>query len=85
MIAEFNGKLNKIQCKTSLKYEDGKILFSLISSTVHRKNGIKHIYTKDEIDYFSLYNIECDKLLLLPIDIVEGMKQVSFRVPFIER
>ena len=50
-----------------MKYEDGKISFSLISSTFHRKNGIKHVYTKDEIDYFSLYNIECDKLLLLPI------------------
>ena len=82
IVAEFNGKLNKIQCKTSFKFADGRILFSLVSSTMHRKNGVKHIYSNKEIDYFSLYNIESDIILLLPIEIVEGMKQVSFRVPF---
>lgn len=67
LIAEFNGKLNRIQVKTSLKAEDGKMVFSLVSSTAHRKNGVKHIYTEDEIDYFALYNIERDKLFLVPI------------------
>ena len=56
LIAEFNGKLQKIQVKTSEKCEDGKVVFSLVSSTVHRQNGVKHVYTKDEIDYFVLYN-----------------------------
>lgn len=37
LIAEFNGKLQKIQVKTSEKCEDGKVTFSLVSSTVHRK------------------------------------------------
>lgn len=37
LIAEFNGKFQKIQVKTSEKCEDGKVTFSLVSSTVHRK------------------------------------------------
>ena len=68
LIAEFNGKLNKIQVKTSTKAEDGKIMFSLVSSTMHRKNGTKHIYTSDEIDYFACYNIARDKIFLFKVD-----------------
>lgn len=33
------------------------MVFSLVSSTMHCKNGVKHIYTKDEVDYFALYNL----------------------------
>ena len=39
LIAEFKGKLNKLQIKTSIKAENGKMIFSLNSSTLHRKNG----------------------------------------------
>ena len=80
LIAEFNGKLQKIQVKTSEKCEDGKVTFSLVSSTVHRKNGVKHVYTKDEIDYFVLYNIETHMLLLVPQEQVAGMKAVTFQI-----
>ena len=66
LIAEFNGKLNRIQVKTSIKAEDGKMIFDLTSSTVHRSNGVKHIYTQDEIDYFACYNIARDKIFLIP-------------------
>lgn len=68
LIAEFNGKLNKIQIKTSIKAENGVMKFDLTSSTVHRNNGEKHIYTKEEIDYFICYNIERDKLFLIPVE-----------------
>ena len=68
LIAEFNGKLNKIQVKTSQKAENGKMIFDLTSSTSHRKNGIKHSYNKEEIDFFVCYNIERDKLFLIPIE-----------------
>lgn len=68
LIAEFNGKLNKIQVKTSLKAEDGKMKFDLISSTTHRKNGVKHVYTANEIDYFACYNIGRDKIFLIPVN-----------------
>ena len=68
LIADFNGKLNRIQVKTSLKAEDGKMIFDLTSSTFYRKNGVRHIYSSDEIDYFACYNIERDKIFLIPID-----------------
>lgn len=54
LIAEFGGKLNKIQVKTSVKTDNGTVSFSVVSSTKHRKNGCKHKYTKDEVDYFFL-------------------------------
>ena len=68
MVVEFNNKLNKIQVKTSVKAEDGKMIFDLTSSTSHRKNGVKHIYTKNEIDYFACYNIARDKTFLVSVD-----------------
>lgn len=80
MIAEFNGKLQRIQVKTSEKCNDGKITFSLVSSTMHRKNGVKHKYTKEEVDYFALYNLETDILILVPIELVLGRTQVSFNI-----
>ena len=83
LIAEFNGKLNKIQVKTSIKAEDGKMIFSLVSSTMHRKDGVKHIYTPDEIDYFALYNIERDKLFLISIN-EEGLPKKELTIRYIK-
>ena len=68
LIAEFNGKLNKIQVKTSIKAEEGKMIFDITSLTQHRKNGVKHIYTSDEINYFACYNIERQCILLFKVD-----------------
>lgn len=68
LIAEFNGKLNRIQVKTSKEVKNGTIHFDLVSSTVHRKNGVKHIYNKNEIDYFACYNITRDKIYLIKIN-----------------
>lgn len=65
LVVDFNGKLNKIQVKTSEKANDGKMIFDLTSSTSHRSNGRKHKYTPDEIDYFFCYNIERDKSFLI--------------------
>ena len=79
LIAEFNGKLQRIQVKTSIKHENNKIIFSLVSSTMHRKNGIKHIYSQNEIDYFALYNLATDILLLVPISKVLDQKAITFR------
>ena len=55
LVVEFNGKLNKIQIKTSVDAKNGNITFDLTSSTAHRKNGMRHKYTIDEVDYFALY------------------------------
>ena len=65
LIAEFHGKLNRIQVKTCLKSIDGKSNFDLTSSTVHRKNGTKHKQSIDEVDYFFCQNIERDKSFLV--------------------
>lgn len=76
LIAEFNGKLNKIQVKTSIKAENGKMVFNISSSTLHRKNGVKHVYTHEEVDYFALYNIQRDVILLFSIDEVSNYSVV---------
>lgn len=68
LIAQFNGKLNRIQVKTSIKAEDGKMIFDLTSSTTHRSNGVKHKYTDSEIDYFACYNIARDKVYLISVE-----------------
>ena len=68
LIADFNGKLNKIQIKTSQKAEEGKMIFDLTSSTTHRQNGEKHIYNDNEIDYFACYNIARDKIFLISVN-----------------
>ena len=82
MIADFNGKLQRIQVKTSEKCTKGKMVFSLTSSTCHRKNGVKHIYTKDEVDYFVLYNIEMDVLVLFPFSEIGGKTGITLRYNF---
>ena len=76
LVAEFNGKLNKIQVKTSEFSKNNKISFNLSS---HTKSGI-HTYNKLEVDYFSLYNLQEDILILVPISVLEGRSYVSFRI-----
>ena len=78
LIADFDGKLNKIQVKTSQKIEDGKIVWRITSNCT---SGV-HKYTKQEVDYFVLYNIESDLLLIIPFSLVEGKTQATFYVPF---
>lgn len=68
LVADFNGKLNKIQVKTSVKAENGIMKFKVTSSTLHHKNGCKHIYTPEEIDYFACYNIARDKIFLIKVE-----------------
>lgn len=65
LIAEFNGKLNKIQVKTSIKSKNGCSIFDLTSSTAHRTNGGRRKYLNTEIDYFALYSVDRDKIYLM--------------------
>lgn len=76
LIAEFNGKLNKIQVKTSEFSKNNRIMFSLLSCTRSRK----HMYDESEIDYFALYNLQEDILLLIPIEEVKGKTSISFNI-----
>ena len=67
LIAEFDGKLNKIQVKTSIKSENGCSIFDLTSSTAHRTNGERRKYLNSEIDYFALYSLDRDKIYLMKV------------------
>ena len=67
LIAEFDGKLNKIQVKTSIKSKNGCAIFDLTSSTAHRTNGERRKYLNSEIDYFALYSLDRDKIYLMKV------------------
>ena len=67
LIAEFDGKLNKIQVKTSIKSKNGCSIFDLTSSTAHRTNGERRKYLNSDIDYFALYSLDRDKIYLMKV------------------
>lgn len=60
-----NNKPLKIQVKTSASSTKNTVMFKLTSSTVHRKNGIKHIYSVDEVDLFLCYDIKNQNIFVL--------------------
>ncbi len=84
LIAEFNGKLNRIQVKACEKFESGSFTVSLKSSTIRKQVDYYHTYTSDEVDYFVIYNLESDTLLLVPINKLEGRTSLKVNIPFIE-
>ena len=82
LVADFNGKLNKIQVKTSEIFENGSFIVDLTSSTIRKKLDYKHKYSSNEIDYFAIYNLQSDILLLLPIEEFEERTSVKINVPY---
>ena len=63
-----NNKPIKIQVKTSTSFKNGKIQFELCSSTMHRKNGVRHIYTIDEVYAFLCYDFVNKNIFLIRND-----------------
>ena len=81
LIAEFNGKLNKIQvkyCNQKIS-ETGSIPCPCSSSLNHTTNKIKTTY-ENEIDYFAFYLVEWNKVILVPMKIIGTKKQIYFRL-----
>ena len=78
LIAEFNGKLNKIQIKTSERLINNKIIWRLSSRTVNKC----HKYTSDEVDYFALYNLETGIHLLIPFKDLDGRASLYITIPY---
>ena len=80
LIAEFNGKLNKIQVKyCGQTTENNSFICPCASSTNHTTN--KHLSTYDnDVDYMAFYIASIDKLLLVPIEQLEGRKTITFRL-----
>lgn len=68
IIIDINGRLLKIQIKTSTYSGKGNssadaIQFPMCTSQEHRGKG-KHLYTKEEVDYFIFYSPLHDDLLI---------------------
>ena len=80
LIAEFNGKLNKIQVKYCGQItENNSFTCPCASSTNHTTN--KHLTTYDnDVDYMAFYITSIDKLLLVPIEHLAGKKTITFRL-----
>ena len=81
LIADIDGKLIKIQVKTSsLKNNNLEAIeFSCRSSRINSKGTINTRYTKDEIDYFATYwNNQC---YLIPVNECSVSKTLRFCYP----
>lgn len=81
IVAEFNGKLNKIQVKTTEFFDEG-FEVSLKSSTIRHGKDYYHTYGESDIDYFSVYNIPSKTILLLPIEEFAGRTSLKVNIPF---
>lgn len=81
MIADFGGKLQKIQVKTSSRGGKKSAEFKLSRTRNNFTNGdVVHNtvgYNKDDVDYFALYDNQTSKLFLLENN--ESRKSIIFR------
>lgn len=80
VISDINGKLIRIQCKSSYYNEKQNcIQFSGMRSTTNTKRTIRYKYTKDEIDYF--YTFFKDYDFLIPVEEVSSQKFLRLQAP----
>ena len=80
MIAEFNGKLNKIQVKFCGGYViNGSVSCSCYSTKNPLTNPHKEGYN-GEIDYFAFYILAFDCCILVPIDYIGDRKTIRVRM-----
>lgn len=66
LVAEFSGKLNKIQIKSSIQETDDAIVFQLRKNRYNTTGMISSNYKEDEVDYYILYNVVKDRIYILP-------------------
>lgn len=79
MIAEFNGKLNRIQVKTANEEENGAIKCYCRSSANHTTNKNLSDYV-GQVDYFVFYNQTRDIIALVPIEEIGDKKNINLRI-----
>ena len=79
LIAEFDGKFNRIQVKTANEEENGAIICYARSSTNHTTNKNLSTYEND-VDYFVFVNQTRDLLALIPIAEINGQKTIRLRI-----
>lgn len=75
MIADFDGKLQRIQVKTTSAIRNGKMSFSLGS----RRYGVDHSYSDSEVDYFAMYCIENDQSYIIKNDPNSNNREITLR------
>jgi len=80
-IADVNGKLIRVQVKTSsIKQETkGAISFATASTRINSTKNITHRYTKDEIDYFTTF--WDNKCYLIPVEETAGREKTLRFIP----
>lgn len=79
LIADFNGKLNKIQVKTSTQVTDGRTIFELVKKRINSGESIRKRYTASEVDYYVLYSLPRKTMYLVPFEKTNGAGQFSIR------
>lgn len=78
-IADINGKLYKVQVKTSSLKDENAILFSCRSTHVNCSGVKNERYSKEEVDYFATYwNGQC---YLIPVSECSVTKTLRFAPP----
>ena len=79
LIAEFNGKFNRIQVKTSNEEDNGSIRCYCRSSKNHTTNKKCDDYI-GQIDYFVFYNQIYDIIAIVPMEDVGNKQMISLRL-----
>lgn len=64
-IADINGKLLKIQCKSARVIDDNSFMIYCTSNTTNTQKTVSHRYTKDMIDYFATWIF--NQVFLIPV------------------
>lgn len=83
LVAFFNGKLNKIQVKTTACSNNGTYQLSLKNTSLRADgSSVSSFYTSDNVDYFAFYCLERDKPILVPFELIQqqiGFTMISIR------
>ena len=84
-IADVNGELLRIQCKSCShphhngNIDENAIQLSTVSQTTNTQKTIRHIYNNDQIDYFATsYQ---NKVYLIPVEECSTSKTLRFQPP----
>ena len=78
LIAEFNGKLNKIQIKTSASEDPEKTSFKISKTRINSFEIINKYYSQEEVDYYALYSINRQEIYLVPFK-EAPLKEINIR------
>ena len=79
LVAEFDGKFNRIQVKTCNEEENGAIVCYTRSSMNHTTNKNFSTYEND-VDYFVFVNQTRDLVALVPIEEIGTQKAIRLRI-----